>query len=478
MKERRLVFISHANPEDNEFASWLGTRLAAAGYEVWADVLKLIGGEKFWRDIGDAIKREAAVFIVALSRESYQKDGVLDEIALAVNTGRKLKKQQFVIPIRLDDLPYTDFPEQLIRLNAIDFSTNWADGLSKLLTTLKDTQIPQSTTDSGDDLAAWQKFRLRQSALISHTPELVYSNWFSIRSLPSHIYFCRFNALQEAITRAFSEFESPVAQHLRLAASFADVTTLQKQTPNIPLENAYRVRLLEFLDGRSNVGPNVSWLDARNIVTGLLHKGWEQLARSRGLSLCEFAHGTAWFVPLDLVEGNIATFQDENGKTRKRRLVGRSVKRGVYWHFAVSAKVSLTSPMHIALRNHVVFTQDGRMPLESSARSHSLRRSFCKNWWNDRWRDLLRALAGFLADGREEFYLSLGGDAVATIAASPLAFDAPISITNDPPSPATDDGHIESETEVDALYDPNSQQEETGFEDQFNDEDDRLGQQV
>lgn len=22
MKERRLVFISHANPEDNEFASW------------------------------------------------------------------------------------------------------------------------------------------------------------------------------------------------------------------------------------------------------------------------------------------------------------------------------------------------------------------------------------------------------------------------------------------------------------------------
>ena len=53
LQERRLVFISHANPEDNEFTSWLGTRLTAAGYEVWADVFRLIAGEVFWRDIGE-----------------------------------------------------------------------------------------------------------------------------------------------------------------------------------------------------------------------------------------------------------------------------------------------------------------------------------------------------------------------------------------------------------------------------------------
>ena len=93
MKERRLVFISHANPEDNEFASWLGTRLTAAGHEVWTDVLNLIGGEAFWRDIGDTIREEAAVVIVALSQASYRKDGVLDEIALSVSTGRRLNKK-------------------------------------------------------------------------------------------------------------------------------------------------------------------------------------------------------------------------------------------------------------------------------------------------------------------------------------------------------------------------------------------------
>lgn len=115
MKERRLVFISHANPEDNEFASWLGIRLTSAGYEVWTDMLKLVGGEAMWKDIGRIIKKEAALVVVVLSRGSYQKDGVLDEIALSVTTGRELNKQQFVIPVRIDALPFSEFPEQLIR---------------------------------------------------------------------------------------------------------------------------------------------------------------------------------------------------------------------------------------------------------------------------------------------------------------------------------------------------------------------------
>ena len=31
---RRIVFISHSNPEDNDFTTWLAARLALAGYEV------------------------------------------------------------------------------------------------------------------------------------------------------------------------------------------------------------------------------------------------------------------------------------------------------------------------------------------------------------------------------------------------------------------------------------------------------------
>lgn len=478
MKERHLIFISHANPEDNEFASWLGTRLTSAGYEVWTDVLKLLGGEKFWRDIGEAIKEEAAVVIVALSHASYQKDGVLDEIALAVGTGRKLKTPQFVIPIRLDDLPFSDFPEQLIRLNAIDFSPNWADGFSKLLKILKDIQVPQSTSDFGEALAAWQKFKLRQSASTADTPEPVFSNWFQINSLPSDINFSQFHASQEAMKRAFSEFQSPVTQHLRLALSFADAARLQMETsPDIPLGHAYRVPLAQFLGGQATDGPRVLRWDARNMVTSLLRKAWEQLAQSQGLLLCEFAHGSAWFVPLDLLKGNIATFQDEDGKQRWRRLVGRSNTRNVYWHFAVSGKVTLAAPCRLVLRPHVVFTEDGKTPLESKSRAARLRRSFCKNWWNDRWRDMLRAFATFLAKEERTFILPLGGDAEAIIDAAPMRFEVPLSIADDDSVPPTEEGQVEDETEADALDDFDGALEEN-FEDQLDEADDRDGEPV
>ena len=478
MQERRLVFISHANPEDNEFASWLGTRLTAAGYEVWADILNLTGGETFWRDVGDVIRKEAAVVIVAVSRASYRKDGVLDEIALAVNTGRQLNKQQFVIPIRLDDLPFSDFPERLIRLNTINFFPNWSNGFSTLLEALENIQVPQSTSDFGEALASWQRFKLRQSASISDMPESIFSNWFEVRYLPSHIYFSRFNASQEVMKRAFEKFKSPAIQYLRLAVSFADAATLQKEVPGIALEHAYRVPLAQFLDGRVTIGSQISWRDAQNMVTGLLRKAWEQFARNQGLLLYEFAHGSAWFIPLDLIEGNIATFQDDNGKKRQRRLVGRSEKRGVHWHFAVSGKVSITYPKHLLLRPHVVFTKDGRTPLDSKSRAARLRKSFCKNWWNDRWRDLLRAFVVFLSNGREEFSLPLGGDAVVRIAASPMCFDAPLSIIEDDSMLTAEEDHAEDETEADALDDFDNDLNEKDFDDLLNDEGDKYGETI
>ena len=479
MRERSLVFISHANPEDNEFASWLGTRLSAAGYEVWADVLNLLGGEEFWRDIGGTIKEAAAVVVVALSHASYQKAGVLDEIAIAVNTSRRLDKKQFIIPVRLDGLPFSDFPEQLIRLNAIDFSSNWADGFSKLLDALKDAQVPQSACEPGEALAAWQKFRLRQSASTSSAPETIRSNWFQINSLPSHIHFSRFKASQEVMKCAFSEFQSPAVPYQRLAVSFADTATLEIElSSDIPIEHAYCVPLEDFLTGQATDGPGILRWDARNVVIGLLRKAWEQFAQSRGLLLYEFSHGGGWFVPLNLLERNISTFQDESGKKRQRRLVGRSEKRGVYWHFAVSCKVIIADPPHLVLRPHVVFTQDGKTPLDSKARAAHLRRSFCKNWWNDRWRDMLRAFSACLADEREEFILPLGSDTVATVAASPISFDVPLSILEDAPVLTAEEDRVEVETEADALDDLSEDLDEKEFEDQFDEEDDNYGESV
>jgi hypothetical protein len=53
---RDMLFVSHANAEDNEFAFWISLQLAKQGYAVWCDLTKLLGGETFWSDIEHAVR--------------------------------------------------------------------------------------------------------------------------------------------------------------------------------------------------------------------------------------------------------------------------------------------------------------------------------------------------------------------------------------------------------------------------------------
>jgi len=85
---RNMLFISHANPEDNEVARWLALRLAADGYPVWCDLTKLLGGEPFWQEIEKAIRERTCKFLFPLSQHSNEKQGTLDELSLAATVFR------------------------------------------------------------------------------------------------------------------------------------------------------------------------------------------------------------------------------------------------------------------------------------------------------------------------------------------------------------------------------------------------------
>jgi hypothetical protein len=452
--ERKLVFISHATPEDNEFASWLGTRLIAAGYEVWADVFQLVGGETFWRDIGTAIRDEAATVIAVMSTSSYQKDGVLDEIALAVGTGRKLQKPSFVIPVRLDNLPFSDFPEQLIRLNAIDFAANWAEGLARVQDALIKSNVPREQSPPASAFDQWTSFRLRQSGAVANIPEQLASNWLNIIELPAKINFCRFGAETKVVAKTLSSFKTPIVPLERLGLTFSNTPSIvMDDAPSISVEHAYEFDVKMFLAGERQTGPEVRRGEASNMMTNLLRQAWEGFARSRGLRSYEFSNSTGWFVPLNLIEGNKVTYIDGTGKSRWKRLVGRSEKRQVYWHFAVTAYATLGEMPHYVLRPQIVFTTDGITPLDSKARAASLRRSFCKNWWNDRWYGLLTAFVSFLSEGAAEFTIPLGADAVAKIDGRLLAFESPLSIVGDSIAVLEEEASADNETEADTLDD-------------------------
>ena len=137
-----MIFVSHALPEDNEFTRWLALRLAREGYPVWCDLTKLLGGEDFWSDIENAIRSRTTKFLFVLSRTSNEKPGVLQELALAKRVGKG--REDFVIPLKINDLASDETTIELTRLNSIDFRGGWVGGLAKLLEKLEKDEVPRT----------------------------------------------------------------------------------------------------------------------------------------------------------------------------------------------------------------------------------------------------------------------------------------------------------------------------------------------
>src|SRR4029077_7936001 len=107
-----VVMVSHANPEDNEFALWLSLQLAKDGYKVWCDLIDLIGGEQFWSDIEYVIRNRAVKFVYVLSRTSNESNrGFRKELHLADSEAKKINKKfpHFIIPVAIDDLPSNEY---------------------------------------------------------------------------------------------------------------------------------------------------------------------------------------------------------------------------------------------------------------------------------------------------------------------------------------------------------------------------------
>src|SRR5712692_4198764 len=100
-----MIFISHANPEDNNFTRWLALQLGKDGYPAWCDLTKLLGGENFWKNAEEAIRTRTIKFLYVLSRSSNEKDGPRNELQIAKNVLRKDKAlHDFIVPLHVDDL--------------------------------------------------------------------------------------------------------------------------------------------------------------------------------------------------------------------------------------------------------------------------------------------------------------------------------------------------------------------------------------
>ena len=155
--QRISIFISHATPDDNDFATWLAMRLKACGYSVWCDVFHLTKGGDFWKKIEKQIRECTCKFLPVMTRVSNSREGVMQEIAVAKSVGKSLNDNDFIIPLRIDpNLAFGDFDPRLITCNGVDFTTSWAEGFAELIKNLNELKCPKNG-DMSDGAAIYER---------------------------------------------------------------------------------------------------------------------------------------------------------------------------------------------------------------------------------------------------------------------------------------------------------------------------------
>jgi hypothetical protein len=273
---------------------------------------------------------------------------------------------------------------------------------------------------------------LKDARVISSRPERLISSWLAIEAMPERVTFYDFRGSisHGAALGAIRSSPVPVAQFNRGFLSFAPLPQLQDHFgPDLPLKVITDCPTDEFLqNGWSD--PNILVHDARAKFTDLARQGLNTFFGAEGLRPFELAsERRTWWPTLALATLSQRSFTWPDGPSGRRKLVGRSIKRRFYWHYGVSCWANNAPVPHMRVAGHVIFTSDGHSVISDEARRlHRLRRSFCKSWRNDKWRDLLLAFWHWLSDGALATEIPMGEGVALQLRLPPIMWEAPFGI--------------------------------------------------
>jgi hypothetical protein len=446
---RDLLFVSHANPEDNDFALWVALRLMREGYPVWCDLTHVRGGEDTWRYIEPVIRDRTVRVLYVLSAVSNGKQGCLNELQLADTVGRQLELQDFIIPLLVDDLRPAGFNIQIQRRHAL-FCQDWANGLASLLSKLEKSGIARDTRFSPDLVRAWWRSNYDASRGVVDRPETYISNWFAIEQLPPRLRLHTASAEFGTDPIALRDLAYPAVRFREYAVSFAQAADLTSASEDsVRFSEAHALDTEALLAGEAAPTP-VSREQARNLVRWLLKVGWRRMARARGMRGYKLAsQETCSYFRKGTVEADKLRVSHPERRASWRKVVGfhrqgRGAEsedveedlRGRYWHFGITATPTLGPVRAYVVRTHVLFSSDGYELWPQPDRMHRARRGQCKDWWNAHWRDRMLATMSFLSEGQRTLALPMSADSPAVVSSVPVEFWSPVSYQDPQPRSA------------------------------------------
>lgn len=428
---RTAIFISHANPEDNEFTVWLGAHLSGAGYEVWGDVLKLKGGQDWARKLEDALRNRTCKMLLVGSRAGVDKQGVRNEIQIASDLAKKLKDFEFIIPLRREDY---DPPFQIVQAQYIDFMKGWGEGLAELLKTLEAYNVPRSISFNSECISNYRDIQLLKARTVEPRPEELISNWIRISEWPQTIHYFSFKSSlrDEHAKELLAKCSWPTYLFQKGFITFAGEADFSSDPegfwPPIVLEKKWWVA--HFLKHGDN-DLRINSKEVRNIISHFTRAALEQHFLNKKLSRYYYSAGAVgWWVPTGLIPEDKVTYSWGDDLSGRRQMVGE-VRAGIQkykWHFGISAKPWISGNPNVRFIPRVIFSLDGQTPIEDVKHMHRLRRSITRSWRNERWRDLLLAFLFWLAGGNRKLILTTGSNCGITLDFPPILMTSPISI--------------------------------------------------
>jgi hypothetical protein len=424
---RHVIFISKATPGDDEFALWLGPRLEEAGYTVFADLLTLEPGERWRRVITETLHDRAVKILLCCRDSTLAKEGVQEEIGIALDLAKTLQDPKFIIPLRLE--PYKKL-FGIGELQYIDFVRGWAEGLLKLLAMLKRQRVPRNESAIRIN-PNWESYRLRGGKTLRNEPERLTSSWLRVVSAPDVVRYFEPTGPINRIALA------DACQKARYPASLAHLGFLSFRTAEEVngafasigrFEARHETDLMTFIaDGLPAC--RLLGQDASNTVVSMFRQAWNGYCRERGFRESAYSKATGFHA--SAVQARIGERIPWGRQGDRRTSMLRNVAKGQVWQFGVSCLPAFWPFPNFKLKARVLFSpplaDDAGEPFDDTRKQHRLRRTVCKGWRNKQWHGRMMAFIELLSGETSTISLPLGESAFVRLDAAPILFSSPVS---------------------------------------------------
>jgi TIR domain len=424
---RDTIFLIKASPIDDEFALWVAPKLEAEGYRVFADILTLQPGDRWRRQINQALQYRAAKILLICRDATLADPHVQDDLDIALELAKELNDSRFIIPLRLEAGKKVKGVGDAV---TVDFVRGWGEGVGLLLDALQRQKVPRPAGQAAID-PNWEIFRRRGAIPLVEEAERLTSNWLRAAEAPDVIrYFESTGAIEDRLLDSVLEdFPYPCAKQGSGIITFAEqseVDTAFASAGRFKLK--HEIPLLEFVDnGFSALG--IERQVASNLVIAMIKKAWLSFCREKGFVEYHYSNAVGFHASVAQAPTGRRIPWGKQGDRRSSML--RNVAKGHIWQFGVTAMPYFWPFWHLKLKSRVLFSVDNNTPeglsIDDARKMHRLRRSICKGWRNKQWHGRMLAFLELLSGESAYIRLALAANAALAIEAAPILFTSPVS---------------------------------------------------